>query len=218
MGVAAHDDCRIDARERGRNRLVGCDPRQDRLVVTRCGMAENHVTETVDFQLHRRGPGRDEGALWLGEALVAPAVDVTRGMQDVSLAIAGDERSPRLPEQPEAFGLHRAPEHVTADDDLVGAPEPLDVREHRLEGREVPVHVVQCGDLHAYSAAAPTGASMIGGGPPSRGPAQTTSSAGQPEHANRLGVGRKSRLPGCVRSTPTTRLRATVHRCARRSR
>ena len=71
-----------------------------------------------------------------------------------------------------------------------GCPEGvrIDARAGRTD-RRARDHTSSC---PAQPIAASSGAAVPGGDPPSRGPAHTTSSAGQPAHAKGLGVGRNS--------------------------
>ena len=88
----------------------------------------------------------------------------------------------------ERLARPRTGDHVAAEDDPVDV-RLLDLGEHRVERRQVAVDVVERRDPHYTATAATCGdAGCIG----SRGPAQTTSSAGQPAQAYSLGVGRNS--------------------------
>ena len=85
------------------------------------------------------------------ELVVAPAVGVARGSEDVALAVAGDPAWLLAAKPLDALELKRPPEDVTPDDDLVDSFG-CNVGEHRLERREVAVDVVQRSDPHAGDA------------------------------------------------------------------
>ena len=80
------------------------------------------------------------------------------------------------------------------------------VGQHRLQRVQVRMDVCDRGDGHrCYEAV--TSAACRCGAPGSRGPAQTTSSAGQPAHVNSLGVGENSaaRMPAIASESSASR-------------
>ena len=110
MRVPADDDRGIDAVELGRNHVVGRDPRQDRLVVARRRVAEDHGSEPVDITLDRQRPGCDDCSLR----------SARRSLHHRSMSLSGSSTSrSQLPETNvaptssrscEALRLHRPPE------------------------------------------------------------------------------------------------------------
>jgi len=56
-------------------------------------------------------------------------------------------RDRELPQEGERFARHRAGEDVAADHDPLD-PGGADLREHRLEGGEIAVNVIERGDAH----------------------------------------------------------------------
>ena len=77
--------------------------------------------------------------------------DVARRLQNVALAVPDDEACAGVSEARDAFDLHRPPEDVAADDDLVDALR-LDVVEHGLQRRQVAVDVEEGCDAHVADA------------------------------------------------------------------
>ena len=114
-------------------------------------MAEDDAAEPVELELHRRRPARDEVELVGSEPVAAPRRALVGGGEDVALAVPGDEHGVPAAERVQALRLERAPEDVPSDDDPLDALG-LDLRENRLERRQIPVDVVERRDAHADEA------------------------------------------------------------------
>ena len=127
----------------------GVMPRQDRLVVVRRRMAEDDRSEPLDLTLEppaatmrqARARARRAARCTTGRCRCSGSGRRVRSCPRRTVA-------PTLRRSVQALRLHRPPEHVTADDDLVHAALPLELREHRLERRQVAMDVVQRCDPH----------------------------------------------------------------------
>jgi hypothetical protein len=169
--VAVDDDVRLDAVEDLAQALLRCQARHDLLVAPRRRVAEEHAAEPVDVERHRERPGEHGRVTLVAQSFASPRLEVAVGVPE------HDERSiAQSLHALERLRRPRARDHVAAEHDPVDVL-PLDLREHGVERRQVAVHVVERRDAHYAGTAAAAGCTG------SRGPAQTTSSAGQPAHA-----------------------------------
>ena len=192
VSVAADDDVRLDARQDLRQLSVRCQPREDRLVARRGGVAEEDAAEPVDVELDGEREPRQELHLFGRQLLAHPVARV-------AVAVAADELRARLAHAGERLGRLSTQRDVAAADDRVR----VDVGEDGVERGQVAVDVGEDGDpSHAANSR-------------SRVPAQTRSRAGQPAHVNSLGVGRNS--PARMRSIAPESSSSSCESSARRN-
>ena len=103
-------------------------------------------SSTVAGQRSTRASARRRGARCTSAPLAESPPSGSHASRS-QLPVRKRTRPLRL-EQVEALGRQRPDDEVAARDDHVRAAEPR-IREHRLERRQVPVDVVQRGDLHS---------------------------------------------------------------------
>ena len=178
-------------------------------------MAEEHDAEPGDLELDRRRPPRDAVEAVGAEPRRAPAAAVA-GSLVVGRATprgrrcpSGSGRAPDRLEPVEALG-GSGPQTRSPPETITSASAQPRIGEHGLERRQVAVHVVERRDPHARHATGRVSSGARSHGAPSPGPAQTRSSAGQPEHANALGVGRKSPSRMRAIAAPSSRSSAST--------
>ena len=144
--MSADDHVGGDDAELAVHVLLGRRRGQDRKVGGRRRVAEEHSAEARHLGLDRRGPAFDAGAALRPEALAAPAgclaeVAVLFELPRLSVAVAAEEAdAPVRLQQVEALGRKRPHHEVASRDDHVGIREPRIVP-HRLESRQVSMHV-----------------------------------------------------------------------------
>ena len=223
--MAAHDDVRRDAVELSRDDVLRRDPREDRQVGRRRRVAEERATDVGHIELDRQRPAGHPRCSVGAEPLVAPARRVAQlavlgHLDRLAVAVARQEADAftvRL-EQVEAFGGIRPDDQIAAADDRVrlGAATDRRARPRAPAGFRGRRRARRPARRRRYPAAVSSGSGSPSGSEPRRGPAHTRSSAGQPEHAKSLGVGRKS--PSRIRAitAPSSASRAATSACGER--
>ena len=185
--------CRPDVRLRRRaSQVLG--------VGTRRRVAEDDAAEPVELELDQSPatPRRSRARRQSAGRGTTPSSRRT-AVRTSRSQFPRDEHGVPAAERVQALRLKRPPEHVPADHDPLDALA-LDLRENRLERRQVSVDVVERRDAHAVEATPyPANGSL--------GPAQTRSSAGQSAHVSSTGAA-GTRRRGSARSPPRARPRA----------
>ena len=150
VGVAADDHLLADAVQHRIEPLGRGDGRDDLLVASGRAVAKEDWPQAVHVEAQRVRPAAHECELLLAQLLsdppdaLSPGIVGARSACDCAISVPADEGRAPLPQTLEALGRHRAEHQVASAKDDVR----VDLAEHRFEGGQVAVDVVEGGDTH----------------------------------------------------------------------